>query len=175
MWKCINVESSLLWADGSEEEVHKNCTVANPALGWGHLKKGGGGGVLKLQIDQHLSSIHLVLNKMNITSSSWQERGILIVQDTIWKVDWGKKLWLISWVQSKAWRHSWVFFCFFVFLHTDWTRLVSNLFIFSADLLFSSWLEWQRKKLQTLVCIVRSWTGYGPGLLGYFKKIKTIK
>lgn len=43
MWKCINVESSLLWADGSEEEVHKNCTVANPALGWGHLKKGGGG------------------------------------------------------------------------------------------------------------------------------------
>ena len=43
MWKCINVESSLLWADGSEEEVHKNCTVANPALGWGHLKEGGGG------------------------------------------------------------------------------------------------------------------------------------
>lgn len=40
-----------------------------------------------------------------------------------------------------------VFFCcFFVFLHIDWTRLVSNLFIFSAGLLFSSLLEWQRKK-----------------------------
>ena len=81
-----------------------------------------GGGVLKLQIDQHLSSIHLVLNKMNITSSSWQERGILIVQDTIWKVDRGKKLWLISWVQSKAWRHSW----FFLQTELDW--LVTCLF-----------------------------------------------
>lgn len=45
MWKCINVESSLLWADGSEEEVHKNCTVANPALGVGALEEGRGRGV----------------------------------------------------------------------------------------------------------------------------------
>ena len=131
MWKCINVESSLLWADGSEEEVHKNCTVANSALGWEHLKKGGGGRGVEASNWSTPKFNHLVLNKMNITSSSWQERGILIVQDTIWKVDRGKKLWLISWVQSKAWRHSWFFFFwfflfFYIQIELDW--LVTCLF-----------------------------------------------